>query len=69
MKHTVYRIQNAGNFVALCVLLTTFVADITDPLRDVTNFIQSFESSYGAEHPNFYHNTYSQVRIAIDAEV
>ncbi|KAI0236719.1 FAS-associated factor 2 [Lamellibrachia satsuma] len=33
---------------------------ITDPLRDVTNFIQSFESSYGAEHPNFYHNTYSQ---------
>ncbi|CAL1527959.1 unnamed protein product [Lymnaea stagnalis] len=33
---------------------------VTDPLRDVVNFISSFESRYGQVHPVFYQGTYSQ---------
>ncbi|XP_050027193.1 FAS-associated factor 2 [Dermacentor andersoni] len=32
----------------------------TDPLADVLNFIQSFETRYGSNHPVFYQGTYSQ---------
>nr|CAD7426099.1 unnamed protein product [Timema monikensis] len=33
---------------------------VTDPVRDVIEFIQSFEAKYGTEHPVFYQGTYSQ---------
>lgn len=33
---------------------------LTDPLGDVTNFIQNFEGSFGRNHPNFFRGTYSQ---------
>lgn len=32
----------------------------TDPLADVLNFIQNFETRYGSSHPVFYQGTYSQ---------
>ncbi|CAG2064495.1 unnamed protein product, partial [Timema podura] len=33
---------------------------VTDPVRDVIEFIQTFEAKYGTEHPVFYQGTYSQ---------
>ncbi|CAG5127080.1 unnamed protein product, partial [Candidula unifasciata] len=33
---------------------------VTDPVRDVTNFISTFESKFGRTHPVFYQGTYSQ---------
>jgi len=32
----------------------------TEPLRDVMNFINSFDEKYGSRHPVFYQGTYSQ---------
>jgi len=36
----------------------------TDPLGDVLSFIDEFEQLYGANHPEFYRGTYSQVSFA-----
>lgn len=33
---------------------------VTDPLGDVTNFISTFDSKFGQQHPVFYQGTYSQ---------
>ncbi|XP_035223428.1 FAS-associated factor 2-like isoform X2 [Stegodyphus dumicola] len=33
---------------------------VTDPIRDVTTFIEQFEETYGTEHPIFYRGTYYQ---------
>lgn len=33
---------------------------VTDPVRDVTNFINRFEERYGNQHPVFYQGTYYQ---------
>ncbi|CAN8017306.1 unnamed protein product [Ixodes persulcatus] len=33
---------------------------VTDPLADVMNFIESYETRYGSNHPVFYQGTYSQ---------
>jgi len=33
---------------------------ITDPVRDVMNFIQKYEEKYGTQHPIFYRGTYYQ---------
>ncbi|GFT68579.1 FAS-associated factor 2 [Nephila pilipes] len=33
---------------------------VTDPARDVMNFIQNFEEKYGRDHPIFYRGTYYQ---------
>lgn len=32
----------------------------TDPLTDVSNFIQDFEAKYGTQHPLFYSGSYNQ---------
>lgn len=40
----------------------TLDAVVTDPLADVMNFIESYETRYGSNHPVFYQGTYSQVR-------
>lgn len=37
------------------------VAAVTDPVRDVTNFIERFEEKYRNQHPVFYQGTYYQV--------
>jgi len=31
----------------------------TDPLVDVSNFVQNFKNKYGENHPQFYHGSYS----------
>lgn len=41
-------------------ILFVFIV-VTDPLGDVENFISTYETKYGAEHPVFYQGTYSQV--------
>lgn len=33
---------------------------VTDPLADVMNFIENYETRYGTNHPVFYQGTYSQ---------
>ncbi|KAG8193802.1 hypothetical protein JTE90_029536 [Oedothorax gibbosus] len=33
---------------------------VTDPTRDVMNFIQAYEDKYGCDHPVFYRGTYYQ---------
>ena len=32
----------------------------TDPLQDISTFVQNFESKYGESHPQFYNGSYSQ---------
>ena len=34
---------------------------VRDPQRDVSKFVQDFESTYGSEHPEFFAGSYSQV--------
>lgn len=34
---------------------------VTDPLGDVRRFVEQFNEWYGANHPEFYDGTYSQV--------
>ncbi|XP_050390066.1 FAS-associated factor 2 [Patella vulgata] len=34
--------------------------NVTDPIGDVTRFIQNFNELYGSNHPVFYQGTYSQ---------
>jgi len=34
---------------------------VRDPQRDVTNFVASFEETYGSEHPEFFVGSYAQV--------
>jgi len=36
----------------------------TDPLGDVLSFIDQFEQLFGANHPEFYRGTYSQVSLS-----
>lgn len=35
--------------------------DVTDPVGDVTRFINSYEETLGTTHPTFYQGSYSQV--------
>ena len=34
---------------------------VRDPQRDVTTFVQHFNSQYGTQHPPFFMGSYSQV--------
>ncbi|EEC16661.1 UBX domain-containing protein, putative [Ixodes scapularis] len=40
--------------------IPTLYTVVTDPLADVMNFIEGYETRYGSNHPVFYQGTYSQ---------
>lgn len=50
-------------FRYLLRFISSFFRDTSDPVGDVLKFINSFERTYGNNHPEFYRGSYSQGRF------
>lgn len=44
----------------ICFFFSFFSIVVTDPVLDVLQFIEAFDSKYGDRHPPFYQGSYSQ---------
>lgn len=52
-----YNLNTYINKFELCCFAKS---EVTDPVGDVMNFINSFNENYGPHHPVFYQGSYSQ---------